>query len=101
MSTGYPITKLDLDNRIGQMVTALRDDLNAIVQFKGLLDDTSILPDSFLQGTLAYTTTETALIRSAFTALSKLSDIARGAATQSPASDFWFDAKHLAGLNFH
>lgn len=100
MATGYPITKQDLDNTMGRLVTALRDDLNAVVTFKALLDDTSVLPDATLTS-LGYTSGEISQIRAAFTALAKLSDIARAAATQSPANDFWFDAKHLAGLNFH
>lgn len=100
MSTGYPITKLDLDNRMGALVVALRDDLNACVSFKAMLDDTSILPDATLTA-LGYSAGEITQIRASFTAMAKLSDIARAAATQTPANDFWFDAKHLAGLNFH
>lgn len=100
MSTGYPITKLDLDNKMGALAVALRDDLNDCVTFKAILDDTSILPDATLTG-LGYSSGEITQIRAAFTALAKLSDIARGTTTQSPANDFWFDAKHLAGLNFH
>jgi hypothetical protein len=100
MSAGYPITKLDLDNQMGRLVTALREDLIAIVSFKALLDDTSILPDATLTS-LGYSAGEITQIRAAFASLAKLSDISRAAATQSPANDFWFDAKHLAGLNFH
>jgi hypothetical protein len=33
--------------------------------------------------------------------MKSLSDISRAAATQPATNDFWFDAKHLAGLNFH
>lgn len=97
MSTGYPITKADLDNRMGGLVVALRGALANCVAFKVLLDDTTILPDATLT-TLGYSGGEITQIRAAFTALKKLSDIANSAATQTPASDFWFDAKHLTGL---
>ena len=97
---GYPIAKVDLDNRIGALVTALRDDLNACVMFKALLDDTSILPDATLTA-LGYSAGDITQIRAAFTSLAKLSDIARASAVQAATNDFWFDAKHLAGLNFH
>lgn len=100
MTTGYAITKVDLDNRMGAAVVALRDALIAIVSLKAELDDTSILPDATLT-TLGYTSGEITTIRASFTDLSKLNDISRSAATQTPANDFWFNAKHLAGLNFH
>jgi hypothetical protein len=100
MAAGYPIAKIDLDNRMGSLVTAARDALRACVDFKALLDDTTILPDATLTA-LGYSAGEITQIRASFTALVKLYDISRAAATQSPSNDFWFDAKHLAGLNFH
>jgi len=100
MSIGYPVTKIDLDNLMGRLVVALRDDLNAIVSFKAELDDTAILPDATLTG-LGYTSGEITTIRASFADLKKLSDIAKAAATQSATNDFWFNAKLLAGLNLH
>jgi len=100
MSIGYPITKATLDNTMGGLVVAVRDSLNAIVSFKATLDDTAILNDTFL-GTLGYSGGEITTIRASFTDLKKLSDIARAAATQSPASDFWFNAKLLTGVQLH
>lgn len=100
MSIGYPITKTGLDNLMGGLVVNVRDSLNAVVAFKALLDDTTVLPDAVLTG-LGYGSGEITTIRASFTDLKKLSDVARAAATQSPASDFWFNAKLLAGTNFH
>lgn len=100
MSIGYPITKIGLDNQMGSLVVNLRDQLNAIVSFKALLDDTTVLPDAVLTG-LGYGSGEITTIRASFTDLKKLSDISRAAATQSPANDFWFNAKLLAGTNLH
>ena len=100
MATGYPIAKPDLDNTMGRLIVQVRDSLRACVDFKALLDDTTILPDATLT-TLGYSGAEITQIRAAFTAMAKLYDISRNVATQSPSSDFWFEAKHLAGLNFH
>jgi hypothetical protein len=97
---GYPVTKVDLDNRMGALIVAVRDNLTACVTFKALLDDTTILPDATLTG-LGYSGAEITQIRAAFTAMKSLSDISRSLATQPAVNDFWFDAKHLAGLNFH
>lgn len=101
MAAGYPMTKADLDNRMGGMIVAVRDSLIACVALKAMLDDTSMLPDATLTG-LGYTGGDITQIRAAFTAMKSLSDISRGLATQPAANDFWFDAKHLANpLNFH
>lgn len=97
MSTGYAVTKTDLDNRMGALVLDVRQALAACVAFKVLLDDTSILPDATLT-TLGYNSGEITTIRAAFTDLKKLSDIASAAATQSSTNDFWFNAKHLTGI---
>ena len=99
-NTGYAITKIDLDNRMGNAVVTLRDALIAIVALKAELDDSTILPDATLT-TLGYTAGDITTIRAAFTDLSKLNDISRAAATQASTNDFWFNAKHLCGLNFH
>jgi hypothetical protein len=102
VAAGYPITRADLDNRMGGMVVSLRDSLLAIVSFKAELDDASLLTDTFLQAApISYTSTDTTQIRAAFTDMAKLYDISRAAATQASTNDFWFNAKHLAGLNFH
>ena len=100
MSTGYPITKTDLDNRMGAMIVNVRDALEACVLFKALLDDATILPDATLT-TLGYSAGEITQVRAAFSSMKSLRDISRALATQASTNDFWFDAKHLAGLNFH
>ncbi len=100
MSAGYPIAKTDLDLRMGAMIVAVRDSLEACVLFKALLDDSTILGNSTLTTTLSYSPTEDTQIRAAFSAMKSLRDISRGLATQPATNDFWFDAKHLGGLNF-
>jgi len=99
VSAGYAITKTDLDNRIGALISALRTDLQNVVEFKALLDDATLLTDAVLQAApFSYTTTETALIRAAFSDLKKLSDISNAGAVQAATNDFWFSAKHLTGI---
>jgi hypothetical protein len=96
---GYSIGRADLDNRMGALISALRTDLQNIVEFKALLDDTTILPDSVLQAApFSYSSADTTLIRAAFADLKKLSDISNNLATQSATNDFWFSAKHLTGI---
>jgi len=100
---GYPITKADLDNTMGRLVQALVVDFANIVAFKKLLDDTTILPDATLtalgySGPVGTSGTDLQIIRSSFTDLAKLRDIAYNSATQSSTNDFWFNAKHLTGI---
>lgn len=95
---GYPITKVDLDNRMGQTVLAARQALVEVARFKAMLDDSTILPDATLTS-LGYSAGEITQLRAAFTDLKKLYDISTGAATQASTNDFWFNAKHLTGLN--
>lgn len=98
MAAGYPIVKVDLDNRMGQAVLAVRQSLVEIVRIKAMLDDTTILPDATLTS-LGYSPGEITQLRAAFADLKKLYDISTAAAVQTPANDFWFNAKHLTGLN--
>jgi hypothetical protein len=97
MSVGFTLTKADIDARAGSLVTTLRDALARCAAFNALLNDTGIIPnDAFLTG-LGYTSGEVTTLRAAFVALSKLNDVAHAAATQSPATDFFSDAKKLTG----
>jgi len=97
MSVGFTLTKADIDARAGSLVVAVRDALARCAAFNALLNDTGIIPDNaFLTG-LGYTSPEVTTLRAAFVDLSKLNDVARAAATQSPASDFFFNAKKLTG----
>ena len=100
MTTGYPITKADLDNRMGAMVVNVRESLLACVQFKaGFLDDSVLGPDPVLAA-LTYSVGEITTIRNSFTSMKLLSDIARGTIAEGTTPiDFYFDAKKLIGLN--
>ena len=103
MSIGYPITKAAVDAMMGAHVVNLRNAFDDVVLFKALLDDSSMLSDGVLQG-LGYTGSVSSLeiqqIRNAYTSMSLLNTVSRGGSTVPSLVDFWFDAKHLANLNF-
>jgi hypothetical protein len=84
---------------MGAMIVSVRESLLDCVNFKdGFLDDATLGTDSFLVS-LGYTGPEITMIRAAFSAMKTLSNIAKGLSTQPATNDFYFDAKHLVGLN--
>jgi hypothetical protein len=101
MSLGFSLTKTDLDNRAGQLVVQLRDDLLRCAQFCDLLNDTSIIDpsssDLFLRN-LGYTSSEVTLLRNAFTDLKSLYNVAHANGTVPSNNDFFFSAKHCTGV---
>ena len=99
---GYPLDQNSFNQRTGRAVVGLRNALAECTAIKALLDDTSIFgnPDNSQLIALGYTSGEAVQFRAAFAALAKLDQISHGQAVQSPASDFFFDAKHLGGANW-
>ena len=91
---GFSKTKDDINNRAGQLSVGLRNTFTEIDRFKTFLDAT---PDADLVA-LGFTSTEVAIIKSAFGDLAKLSRISRAEDTQSAVSDFFFWAKQLMGV---
>ena len=98
MAIGYPINKTDLDNRMGGLILQVRDGLANCVAFKSLLDDSSVLGDDVLTG-LGYGSGEITTIRAAFGAMSSLNSIAHAGALPGGPDDYFFNAKHLTGIN--
>ena len=96
MSVGYPITKATLDNSVGQEVATLWNALAAASTRNTWLNDSSH-SDANLLTPLGYTSSEITTLRAAFADLNKLWQISHSANTQSPASDFFFNAKLLGG----
>ena len=99
---GYPLDQNSFNQRTGRAVVGLRNALAECTAIKALLDDTSIFgnPDNSQITALGFTSAEAVQFRAAFAALAKLDQISHGQAVQSPASDFFFDAKHLGGANW-
>ncbi len=94
MSAGFPVNKSIMDSRVGSITVALRDTLADAVKQKGTLDD---MTDADIEA-LGYTAEDVNVLRSAFTDLAKLSDVAHAKATQAAANDFFFWANKLVGL---
>lgn len=91
---GYPIDKATLNNRVGGIVVQLREVLADAVQIDEWLADQQ---DADIEA-LGFTTEDVTLVRASFVDLAKLARIAHGQDTQPAASDFFFNADHLVGL---
>lgn len=97
MSAGFAITKDSVNNRAGSLVLTLRQSFDDINNFNAFLTQASIT-DTVLTG-LGMTQAEVNTLRAAFTDLAKLVQVGRALAVQSPANDFFFNAKQLLGPN--
>lgn len=94
MTLGYAQGKLQVDSKAGALALTLRNTFRDVVQFKAFLDSKT---DTDLTN-LGYTAQEVTDLRAAFIDLKKLSDIANGQATQPAASNFFFNAVKLYGV---
>jgi hypothetical protein len=97
MSVGLPQDKATVDAMAGSIA------LNALVQLNNAANFNSWLlrvGQSYLTGTLGYTTTEAQALMALFAALKKLDDIGHARDTQAAANDFWFNAPTVLGPSF-
>lgn len=92
---GYPLDKVTINARAGFLVTQLRDALAEVARVKTVLDG---LQDTDLTG-MGFTAPDVTQLRSAFTDMNNLSNIAHAQGTQAVANDFFFWANKLAGVN--
>lgn len=96
MTAGFPLTKDQLDTRVGQVAQQVRSSLADAAQVKALLDRSDITDAALIA--LGYTQAEVTLIRASFTDLYNLNRVATAQATQPAANDFFFNAKKLLGV---
>ena len=94
MTLGYAQGKAQIDSKAGALVLTVRNTFRDVVTFKAFLDSKT---DTELTG-LGYTTQEVSDLRAAFIDMKKLSDIANAQATQPAASNFFFNAVKLYGV---
>lgn len=94
MTVGFPLTKDQLDTRLGQLALQVRDGLAESSQLKALLDGQT---DAALVA-LGYVQAEVTLMRAAYTDLYNLNRVATAQATQPAANDFFFNARKLLGV---
>lgn len=94
MAIGFPREKRDIDNRAGYLALKLREWCEEVEQFKAVLDT---LDEPALVA-LGYTSEEVALLKSAVTDLDNLRQVAQGQRMQEQASDFFWFARRLWGV---
>lgn len=97
MAVGFPREKRDIDNRAGYLALKLREWCEEVAQFKGVLD--TLDEDALVA--LGYTggeNGEVALLKSAITDLDNLRQVAQGQRVQPAASDFFWFARRLWGV---
>lgn len=108
MAVGFPITKADLDTRMGLEIGAVYTSLAAVTERLKWLND-SARNSPYLTLTLGYTSGEETTLRAAFADLDSLRQIshatgAKGVAnigSSAAANDFFFNAKLLGGVNWY
>lgn len=94
MAVGFPREKRDIDNRAGYLALKLREWCEEVEQFKAVLD--TLDEDALVA--LGYTGGEVALLKSAITDLDNLRQVAQGSRVQPAASDFFWFARRLWGV---
>ena len=97
MTVGFPLTKDQLDTRLGQIALQIRDGLEEAQQMNALL---GTLTTQALEA-LGYDETtngEVSVMKSAFTQLAQLADVANNNGTVTTSNDFLFWAKKLLGV---
>ena len=93
MAAGRNVTKTDLDNQLAGLALQGYDWLGRVERLKAWLD-TKTEGDLVALG---YSAGDVTLMKAAYTDLNNLSQTAKGQRTQTPASDFFFNAKQLWG----
>ena len=94
MVVGFEVTKTDLDRRMGGSVIALRE---AFVQIARVQEYLGRMTEGDLTE-MGYSAEEIALIKSSFSSLTTLKDVAEGKKAQPEADNFFFWASRLTGL---
>ena len=92
---GFPADKAALDARAGNLAVQLRDSLDAAARLKSWLD-TRTEGDLVALG---YTAAEVAVLKSAYTDLAALRQVANGQQTVGTANNFLFWSAQLCGVN--
>lgn len=94
MAVGYPLNKATLDSRLGYLTVTLRDTLDDWAILKSQTDS---LLDADLTA-LGYSAADITAIRGIAASMAQLRLVANGQATQSPASNFFFFANKVTGV---
>lgn len=96
MAAGYPINRAVIDSRAGYIVKTLRETLAQAVTLKGVLDTYDVA--ALQAAPFNYTAGEANELKNGIADIANLAATANGQRAQSPASDFFFNAKKLTGV---
>lgn len=98
MTVGLPTDQASINQRAASLAIGLRDALEACRRFKvDFLDNANVIANDAQLVAGGHTQTEVNTLRAAFAAAKKLSDVANGLDTQSPASNMLVDLRKLCG----
>ena len=92
---GIPISKDIINARVGYLAKTLRDTFSEIERVNSYLaddDNTAALT------AMGFSQDELTLVRAAFADLAKLSRVARAQDIQAQPNDYYWNAKHLTGI---
>ena len=96
MAAGYPINRAVIDSRAGYLVTTIRNTFDHVLNLKTVLDGYDLA--ALQAAPFSYTAAEANDLKNGIADLANLVATARGQRAQSPASDFFFAAKKLTGV---
>jgi hypothetical protein len=108
MTVGYPVSAADVNNKAGQLVTSVWDNLNDLHRFYLWLTD-SAHTDTYLNNLAGGGITGTATSGDVQTLRNSIADlggssglwaVAHGTFTPSGSNNYFFNAKLLTGTNF-
>lgn len=94
MTAGFQVTRASLDQRAGSIVVAGEAWFEDVERLKAWLDAQS---DSVLVA-LGYTQAEVDVLKSSFTDIHNLRQVAYGQGTQAVANNFFFWGQKLRGI---
>jgi hypothetical protein len=100
---GYTIGPTDINTTAGSLVVALYKALEDVRKFKLWLDDTTHTDAILGPSGIGVSTADLTIIRNSFADLggaSGLYSVARGTFAPSGASNYFSNAKQLAGVNY-
>lgn len=95
MAVGYSIDKGTINNTLGSLVVALRENLVAAERINEIV--WAMPEDKLIE--LGYTTEEVTLLKASISELAALARVSTGRQNPSGANNYFFNSGKLAGLN--
>jgi hypothetical protein len=99
MTVGLALGQAEINARAGALAIMLRDALRMCSDFCDLLQNTTIVPNDQYLLNMGFTQAEVNTLRAAFVDAKALRQVAIGAASQTPASNFLVNVLKLTGTS--